>query len=74
MNFQEKSVKAIRYSDAGAFSTRVLPFLLQHEAENNLMISIILRLADGTGRWGDEPPVLCALEERGQVVAQKLQG
>ena len=37
------------------------------------MISIILRLADGTGRWGDEPPVLCAIEDGGQVVAAVVQ-
>ncbi len=62
-----------RYSDAGAFGEMVLPFLLQHEAENNLMIGIILRLADGTGKWGDEPPLLCAVEENGAVVGAMTQ-
>ena len=61
------------YCNAKAFCARVLPYLLQHEAENNLMIGIMLRLADGTGRWGDEPPVLVAVEEQGQVVAAALQ-
>lgn len=62
-----------RYNNAQAFCDRVLPCLLQHEAENNLMIGIMLRLADGTGRWGDEPPVFVAVEEQGQVVAAALQ-
>ncbi len=66
-------MNVVRYTDAGAFSERVLPFLLQREAENNLMISIVLRLADGTGRWGDEPPVLCAIEDEGQVMAAAVQ-
>lgn len=62
-------MNVIRYEDAPAFCERTLPFLLQHEAENNLMIGIILRLADGTGKWGDEPPLLCAVEENGEVIA-----
>ncbi len=66
-------MNVIPYTDAGAFRDRVLPFLLQREAEHNLMISIILRLADGSGRWGDEPPVLLALEDGGQVVASAVQ-
>lgn len=62
-----------RYTDARDFCERVLPYLMQHEAENNLIIGILLRLADGTGKWGDEPPVLCAIEAAGQVVAAGLQ-
>ncbi|HEY3375979.1 MAG TPA: GNAT family N-acetyltransferase [Armatimonadota bacterium] len=63
----------MRYTDAHAFCDRVLPFLLQREAENNLMIGIILRLAERTARWGDEPPVLCAVEENGAVIAAVTQ-
>lgn len=66
-------MELVRYTDARLFCDRVLPFLLQHEAENNLMIGIALRLADGTGMWGDEPPLLCAIEVGGQVVAAALQ-
>lgn len=62
-----------KYTDARAFCDRVLPFLLQCEAENNLIISIILRLADGTGKWGDEPAVLCAVEDNGGVIGAVTQ-
>jgi len=66
-------MNVVQYTNAQAFCEKVLPHLMQHEAENNLMIGILLRLADGTGKWGDEPPVLCAIEEQGQVVAAALQ-
>ncbi|HOF88642.1 MAG TPA: GNAT family N-acetyltransferase [Armatimonadota bacterium] len=66
-------MELVRYTDARIFCDKALPFLLQHEAENNLMISVALRLADGTGKWGDDPPVLYAIEHAGQVVAAALQ-
>jgi GNAT superfamily N-acetyltransferase len=46
---------------------------MQRETENNLMIGIILRLANGTGNWGSEPPLLCSIEDQGQVVAVATQ-
>lgn len=64
---------AATYENAQAFSDAVLPHLLAHEAENNLMISIALRLADGTGKWGEEPPLLCAIEQGGRIVAAAVQ-
>jgi len=61
-------MKVTQYRDSGSFCDKVLPFLLQHEAENNLMIGILLSLADGTGKWKDEP-VLFVVEDDGLVVA-----
>ena len=61
------------YDNTVRFRDAVLPFLSQREAENNLMISILLRLADGSGRWGDESPLCCTVSDRGQVVAAALQ-
>ncbi len=66
-------MKVERFDDPHAFCDRVLPLLLRHEAENNLMISVALRLADGTGTWGDAPPVLYAVEDAGQMIAAALQ-
>lgn len=66
-------MKVTQSRDAGGFCDKVLPFLLQHEAENNLMIGILLGLADGTGKWGDDPPVLFVVEEDGLEVAIAVQ-
>lgn len=63
----------IRFTDPQEFCDHALPYLLQREAENNLMISVALRLADGTGKWGDAPAVLYGIDDAGQVVAAALQ-
>lgn len=62
-----------RFDDAAAFRDRVLPYLLPHEAEHNLMISIILRLANDTERWGEDPPVLCAVDDGSKIVGVATQ-
>lgn len=62
-------MSVIRYHDGKLFCDAAMPRLLEREAENNLMISIALRIADGTGIWGDDPPHLCAIEQEGDVVA-----
>ena len=69
---ESRQMKIARYTEPRAFCDRVLPLLTQREAENNLMISVALRLADGTGTWGDDPPVLYAVEEAGQVIGAAL--
>ncbi|MHB0935984.1 MAG: GNAT family N-acetyltransferase [Armatimonadota bacterium] len=66
-------MELIPYSDASAFRDDVLPFLLEREVENNLMISIIIRLADGTARWGDEPARLYLIRDGGEIVAAATQ-
>lgn len=66
-------MNVVHYEDASAFCDAVLPHLLTREAEHNLMISIALRLANGTGKWGEDPPRLFAIEEQGAVVAVALQ-
>jgi len=66
-------MELIPYYDAAAFRTDVLPFLLEHEVENNLMVSIIIRLADGTARWGDEPARLYLVRDGGVIVAAAAQ-
>lgn len=63
----------VTYEDARRFCDAVLPHLLIREAEHNLMISIALRLADGTGKWGEDTPRLFAIEEQGAIVAVALQ-
>ncbi|MEI7834039.1 MAG: GNAT family N-acetyltransferase [bacterium] len=63
----------IRYTDTRAFCDKVLPLLLLHEAENNLMIGILLRLVDNSQQWGDQPPLLCLVEENGVLIAAATQ-
>jgi len=65
-------MELISYSDASAFRADVLPFLLEREVENNLMISIIIRLTEGA-RWGDEPARLFMVRESGGIVASAIQ-
>lgn len=42
---------------------------MEREAENNLMIGTVRRLANGSGNPGSEPPFLCCAEEQDHVVA-----
>ncbi|MHB9133374.1 MAG: GNAT family N-acetyltransferase [Armatimonadota bacterium] len=65
-------MKVSEYTDAKQFRDVVLPFLLEREAENNLIIGILLRVADGM-RWSDDPPVLCTVEDGGRLVAVLMQ-
>lgn len=60
------------YDDAKAFKAVAWPHLLQREAENNLMIGIVGRLADGASPeavGGTDRPGFWAMEENGQLVA-----
>lgn len=59
----------ISFENASECYEQTKAFLLRDEAVNNLIISILIRLADGTGKWGDEPPWLYAVQEGGEVVA-----
>ncbi|HEY3416890.1 MAG TPA: GNAT family N-acetyltransferase [Armatimonadota bacterium] len=66
-------MKIIRYHDARAFYQTVEPLLLEWEAENNLMLGIASRLADGSEKWSDIPPRFYSVEEEGRVIAAALQ-
>jgi predicted GNAT family acetyltransferase len=61
-------MKVQRHSDPQAFLDRAQPWLMQDEVENNLILSIVGRVATGT-HYGAEPPYLATVEEGGQVVA-----
>lgn len=61
-----------RFTDPREFQTRVWPVLLRHEAENNLMLGIVGRLAaseTGSQRPDAASPVLGLVEESGEPVA-----
>lgn len=57
-----------RYQDVHAFYDAVEAFLVEREAENNLMLGIMADLMKST-LWSDQPPYLAAVTDNGQVVA-----
>jgi hypothetical protein len=57
-----------RFEDPQAFYDRVEPFLLAHEAENNLPLGLVGALIEDLHRYGDDPPYMALVEEDGQVV------
>ncbi|MBE3597589.1 MAG: GNAT family N-acetyltransferase [Limnochordaceae bacterium] len=61
-------VRLIRPPSAAEFLRLVEPFLLQHEAEHNLMLGIAASLSREPDRF-EQPPYLSAVEEAGQVIA-----
>ncbi len=48
-------VTLVRFADPAAFHERVVPFLLQHEAEHNLLLGIAGQLAARPDAWGGAP-------------------
>ncbi len=62
-----------RYTDPSLFLSDVEPYLLRHEAENNLMFGLTNELIDNRQRYGDEEPILLAVTDDNTVVAAALQ-
>jgi predicted GNAT family acetyltransferase len=56
------------FESASSFYEVTQGVLLAHEAENSLMLGVILRLLDGH-RYGEEEPFLSCVEDRGRVIA-----
>jgi predicted GNAT family acetyltransferase len=56
-----------RCSDVETFLSRVGPFLAEREAEHNLILGICSTLSKGFD-YGDDPPYLGFVEERGRIV------
>ena len=59
------------FSDAGQFLGRVQPFLLRREAEHCLILGLLDGLRSGE-QFGDAPPLMASVEERGEVAAVVL--
>lgn len=62
----DESYRVVRL-DPGAFCDRALPWLMAHEAENNLLISIALELRAGSHRY-QEPLYLATIEQDARIV------
>jgi GNAT superfamily N-acetyltransferase len=60
----------MRFADPAAYLERVAPFLLDHEAEHNLLLGIAGQLAARPDAWGAVPPYQVVVEDgAGGVVA-----
>jgi predicted GNAT family acetyltransferase len=59
-----------RYEDAAEFYNHVQPFLLAHEAENNVLLGVLTTLIK-TDTY-QHPPYLACVEDTGEVVAVVL--
>ena len=60
--------RLVRPRSASEFLELVEPYLVQHEAEHNLILGIAIGLVRDPGRF-DRPPYLAAVDEAGRVVA-----
>lgn len=57
-----------RFTNPQAFYDRIEPFLMTHEAENNLPLGLVGALIQDIQRYGDDPPYMALVEDDGQVV------
>lgn len=55
------------YEDVDKFNELVFPFLLKHEAENNLLFSILNVLKEDLYRYGDKKPTLSFIIENENI-------
>jgi uncharacterized protein len=66
-------MKLIHFTAVSAFVERTAPFLLAHEAHNNLLLGLCTELASNPSTYGSEPPVMLTVEDGGSVVLAALQ-
>jgi predicted GNAT family acetyltransferase len=55
------------YEDVNRFNELVFPFLLKHEAENNLLFSLLNSLKEDLYKYGDNKPVLTSITENNKI-------
>jgi uncharacterized protein len=61
-----------RFDDAASFSEHVTPFLVRHEAANNLLLGITATLIKRPDRYGDDPPYLAVVERDEEIIAVSM--
>ncbi|MHA2392537.1 MAG: GNAT family N-acetyltransferase [Promethearchaeota archaeon] len=57
------TLKAEFYEDFKEFYEIAIPFLLEKEIENSLQLMLLNSLKENIARYGDIPPILCAIYE-----------
>ncbi|MFX1320843.1 MAG: GNAT family N-acetyltransferase [Promethearchaeota archaeon] len=55
------------YADINKFNELVFPFLLKHEAENNLLFSILNSLKENINTYGDKKSILTFITENDNI-------
>ena len=63
-------MEIIHFDDPGEFQDRVLAYLAQHEAENNLILGVLANLVGGEYR--DHQPYLTVFRDAGEIQAVSL--
>lgn len=58
------------YEDINEFYNLVLPFLLEREAENNLLFSILDGIKINPTRYGEDPPILMVVRDDNLIIQQ----
>ena len=66
-------MKLVHFSHVLTFVEQASPFLLSHEAHNNLLLGICAELARNPATFGSEPPVMLTVENDGAVVLAAVQ-
>lgn len=61
------NLEARFYDDINEFYDIAFPFLLKREVENGLQLSILNSLKKNIERYGEEPPVLCTVNENDDI-------
>ncbi len=59
----QPTASLVRFTDPAAYLERVTPFLLDHEAEHNLLLGIAGQLAARPDAWGVVPPYQVVVED-----------
>lgn len=65
-------MRLVREHDAAPFALRVMPFLIQHEAENCLPIGVLNTLAGGERYSAAQPYLAAIISDDGAVVATAI--
>jgi uncharacterized protein len=65
-------MKLQRFTNVAAFRDRAIPFLLEYEAEDNLILGLSSALLEDPHRYGPDDPYLATVEKDDSVVAVVL--
>ncbi|MBZ0292215.1 MAG: GNAT family N-acetyltransferase [Anaerolineae bacterium] len=61
-----------RFTDVNKFESAAQPFLLRHEADNNLPLGLISNLKHDPLQYGSVPPYMIVVRDVGEIVAVAL--
>ncbi len=71
--WRAQRMNLVHFSDVPAFVASASPFLLRHEAHNNLLLGICTELARNPYTFSSEPPLLRTIEDESGVILAAIQ-